>query len=66
LFAGFEEQADGKAEEASLGSAEARLFRAPDGDASLMGLSDPCAAALILGLSPRVARELAGDLPVEG
>ena len=66
LFAGFEEQADGKAEDASLGSAEARLFRAPDGGASLVGLSDPCAAALILGVSPRTTRELAGDLPVEG
>ncbi len=66
LFAGFEEQANGDAEDASLGRAEARLYRAPDGGASLMGLSEPCAATLILGVSPRVTRELAGDLPVEG
>jgi hypothetical protein len=57
LFAGFEEQADGDAEGASLGSAEARLYRAPDGGASLMGLSEPCAATLVLGrLAPRASR----------
>jgi hypothetical protein len=31
-----------------------------------MGLSEPCAAALILGVSPSVTRGLAEDLPVEG
>ena len=66
LFAGFEEQAGDDMEDASLGSADARLYRTPDGGASLVGLSEPCAATLILGVSPRVTRELAGDLPVEG
>lgn len=66
FFAGFESQAPGKAEEARLGDARARLYRAPDGGGTLAGFSDPCTATIIFGTSPELVRRLAGDLPVEG
>ena len=41
------------------------MYRTPDGGASLVGMSEPCAAALLLGVSPRVTLRVAEDLPVK-
>ena len=65
LIAGFSEGADGKVEDAALGSARGKLYRAPDGGATLVGMSDRCAAAFVIGVSPRTTTGIAGDLPVE-
>jgi hypothetical protein len=65
LFAGFTEGAGGDVEDARLGHAPAKLYRAPDGGATLVGLSDRCAGAVVLGVSPRAARRLAAALPVD-
>jgi hypothetical protein len=67
LFAGFEDGAREQAaevEDAPLGTARGKLFRAPDGGATLVGLSDRCAAALVFGVSPRITLRIAAGLPV--
>jgi hypothetical protein len=66
FFACFESEAPGEPEDARLGEAQARLYRAPDGGGALAGFSDPCAATIIFGTTPALVRELAGELPVEG
>jgi hypothetical protein len=65
LFAGFTEGAGGQVEDAPLGSATGKLYRAPDGGATLVGLSERCAAAVVLGVSPRATRRIAAALPVQ-
>ena len=65
LFAGFTEGAGGQVEDARLGTATGKLYQAPDGGATLVGLSGRCAAAVVLGVSPRETRRIAAGLPVE-
>jgi hypothetical protein len=65
LFAGFSERARDQIEDARLGTASAKLYRAPDGGATLVGLSERCGAAVVLGVSPRATRQVAAGLPVK-
>jgi hypothetical protein len=65
LFAGFAEGAGGQVEDAPIGTATGKLYRAPDGGATLVGISERCAAAVVLGVSPSATRRIAAELPVE-
>lgn len=65
LFAGFAAQAAGPIEDARVGNAEGKLQRTSDGGASLVGLSERCAAVIVLGVSPRTTREIGSSLLVE-
>ena len=65
LFAGFASEARGPIEDARVGEASGKLQRTPDGGASLVGLSERCAAVVVLGISPQVTRQIGSGLSVE-
>lgn len=64
-LSGVSKQIGGEIQDVQFGETRATLHRTDDGGASMLGKSDVCAAAVLLGTSPEATKDLARELPAK-